>query len=204
MAALDDAARAAKALLAPDEAVLFRQMLASDVPMEDIAKRLALFRKSMRRGGDMGGPTEEVASSINRLKELMRYIETNARISSKRANINEYLPEPATRRLLTAIMDNTKSGIDPVTGWRRGSVEGVKLLRRQLAKNKEDIARDMSDLHESPMSFREALLKMGSVSPKLAATNRRSISYKASRGGRLKAEAEMMDILRSLLGPLGE
>lgn len=208
MAALDDAARAAKALLAPDESILFRQMLASDVPMEDIAKRLGLLRKATRKGGDMGGAIEEVESSIKRLKELMRYVEANTRLSETRLNrggVGGFLaPESATRRLLAAIMNNTRAGIDPVTGWRRKALETIGLAQKNVARNKDTIAREMSEISDRPMSFREALSKMGSVSPRLASSNRRTISYNTSKIGRAKAEAEMMDILRSLLGPLGE
>jgi hypothetical protein len=199
MAALDDAARATKALLAPDEAVLFKQMIASNTSMEDIAKRIGLLRRANRKGKDMGGTTEDVVTAIKRLNELADYKVLNANILAKRAGRNRELGLTKQDVIKYAMPEGS-----PMLAGNR--VEHYDRLAREAVARQESYKPETMSLSSNPETglrfpnFTTLMRTLRELNPEAAKDISHFYGLRTNQAGSARAKSEMVRLLANLLG----
>lgn len=192
MAALDDAARAAKALLAPDEAQLVRKMISNQIPIPTIMKRLDLVRRA-RRIDKTSGLSDAERSAFMDIVNSLNTMGALGRIAAKRhgnshlvgfrygteGSVMEHTPESA---LANAVHTMSLGGDEVVE-------KIIKKMRKTSADKRGLAAAEVQEFKESSPVFKDS--------------TRKRISKKRLSAADYDADALMFEALRKLIGPVG-
>lgn len=185
MAALDDAARAAKALLAPEEASLVLGLIRNRVPIPTIMKRLDMLRRT-RRIDRTYGLSDAERSAFMDIVNSLDTMGALGRIAAKRhgnshlvgfrygtaGNVMEHTPESALANAVNIM-----------------SLGGDEAAENIIKKMRETSAFKRKNAAESVREFKGSARKTSSKQ-RLSAAD-------------YDADALMFEALRKLIGPVG-
>jgi hypothetical protein len=211
MSVVGNLAKGAGRMLADDEAILFRQLLGRDVPLDEIARRIAVLRRAARRSvGDDVAPIDEFTGAMNRLQELLRAAEVMDRVTIKRLRKQGHVAHwPSIRKRLSAQVElanqfdnnlNKSLRSKPMSKTVSDYRKSARNAREYANNTKQEVQRMVAPPRGDVPNFREALSELVRLSPREALSQRRNIAGHTEQASMNMTLAEMLQVVQNILG----